>query len=69
MPRIFISAFEPYDGWSENSSWLALVEFTKRLGPNAKVTTRLYPVDFDIVAERLRKDLAADYDFAIHPRK
>jgi len=66
MPRIFISAFEPYGGWSENSSWLALVEFTKQLGPDAKVTTRLYPVDFDTVAERLRKDLVADYDFALH---
>ena len=66
MPRIFISAFEPYGGWSENSSWLALVEFTKELGPAAQVTTRLYPVDFDTVAERLRKDLAEDYDFAIH---
>lgn len=66
MPRIFISAFEPYGGWSENSSWLALVEFTKQLGPDAQVTTRLYPVDFDTVANRLRKDLASDYDFALH---
>jgi len=66
MPSIFISAFEPYGGWSENSSWLALVEFTKQLSPDSQVTTRLYPVDFDTVAERLRKDLAADYDFALH---
>ncbi|MDA1054115.1 MAG: pyroglutamyl-peptidase I [Planctomycetota bacterium] len=66
MPRILITAFEPYGGWSENSSWLALVEFTKQLIPNANITTRLYPVDFDTVADRLRKDLAADYDFALH---
>lgn len=66
MPRIFISAFEPYGGWNENSSWLALVEFTKQLGSDAQVTTRLYPVDFDTVADRLRKDLASDYDFALH---
>ena len=66
MPRIFITAFEPYGGWSENSSWLALIEFTKQLGPDTKVTTRLYPVDFDAVALRLRKDLADDYDFALH---
>jgi pyroglutamyl-peptidase len=66
MPRIFITAFEPYGGWSENSSWLALIEFTKQLGPDANVTTRLYPVDFDAVAQRLRKDLEGDYDVALH---
>jgi pyroglutamyl-peptidase len=66
MPRIFITAFEPYGGWSENSSWLALVEFTKQQVTNADITTRLYPVDFDAVAARLRKDLEADYDFALH---
>ncbi|MBC8355533.1 MAG: pyroglutamyl-peptidase I [Planctomycetes bacterium] len=65
-PRIFITAFEPYDGWSENSSWLALVEFTKQLSSNENITTRLYPVDFDTVAHRLRNDLEADYDFALH---
>ena len=66
MPRIFITAFEPYGGWSENSSWLALIEFTKQLGPDTSVTTRLYPVDFEEVAQRLRKDLASDYDIALH---
>jgi len=66
MPRIFITAFEPYGGWSDNSSWLALIEFTKQLGPDTNVTTRLYPVDFDAVAKRLRKDLESDYDYALH---
>ncbi|MEX0818247.1 MAG: pyroglutamyl-peptidase I [Pirellulaceae bacterium] len=66
MPRIFITAFDSYGGWSENSSWLALVEFTKQLSADANVTTRLYPVDFETVALRLRKDLEADYDFALH---
>ncbi len=66
MPRIFITAFEPYGGWSENSSWLALIEFTKQLGPDTSVTTRLYPVDFEEVAQRLRKDLESDYDIALH---
>lgn len=66
MPNILITAFESYGGWSENSSWLALVEFTKQLTPAANVTTRLYPVDFDSVAKLLRRDLEADYDFALH---
>jgi pyroglutamyl-peptidase len=66
MPRILITAFEPYDRWSENSSWLTLVEFTKDLEPRAKVTTRLYPVDYSLVRERLERDLAANYDYALH---
>ena len=36
------------------------------MGPDADVTTRLYPLDFDAVSQRLRKDLEADYDFALH---
>ncbi|HUG70145.1 MAG TPA: pyroglutamyl-peptidase I [Pirellulaceae bacterium] len=66
MPRVFITAFEPYGGWRENSSWLALVEFTKQLSADTRVTTRLYPVDFEAVEQRLRKDLEDDYDFALH---
>jgi pyroglutamyl-peptidase len=66
MPRILVTAFEPYDRWPENSSWLTLVEFTKQLDDLAKITTRLYPVDFEIVRQRLENDLAADYDCALH---
>ena len=66
MPRIFITAFEPYGGWEANSSWLALVEYAKDLAPSAKITTRLYPVDFSKVKERLQSDLAAGYDYALH---
>lgn len=66
MSRIFITAFEPYGNWSENASWLALIEFTKQLNPNLDITTRLYPVAFDDVAARLRRDLEADYDYALH---
>ncbi len=66
MPRIFITAFEPYGTWNENASWLALIEFTKQLSPEVDVTTRLYPVNFDDVASRLKKDLLANYDYALH---
>jgi pyroglutamyl-peptidase len=65
MPSILLTAFEPYDRWSENSSWLALVELTRQLSPGAKVTTRRYPVDFEQARQRLAEDLAADYDFAL----
>jgi pyroglutamyl-peptidase len=66
MPSIFVTAFEPYDRWTENSSWLTLVEFTKDLERAAQITTRLYPVDHEAVRTRLEKDLQANYDFALH---
>ncbi len=66
MASILITAFEPYDPWRENSSWQALVEFTKTMTPDQQVTTRLYPVNFGEVRRLLRKDLATNYDYALH---
>ncbi len=66
MPTVLITAFEPYDRWKTNSSWLALVQFTHDAIGEMAVTTRLYPVDFAQVKQKLAKDLAANYDFAIH---
>ncbi|MBP85799.1 MAG: pyrrolidone-carboxylate peptidase [Planctomycetaceae bacterium] len=66
MLRLLITAFEPYDCWKENASWLALVEFTKTMSSRADITTRLYPVDFAEVKTRLERDLRDEYDVAIH---
>jgi len=66
MSFVLITAFEPYDRWPENSSWLALVELTRNLPPESKVVTRRYPVDFEQARSRLFDDLAADYDFVLH---
>lgn len=66
MATVLITAFQPYDRWSENSSWLTLQELTKELAGSPRVTTRLYPVDFLQVRERLRSDLDANYEFALH---
>jgi pyroglutamyl-peptidase len=66
MPTVLITAFEPYDRWPENSSWLALVELTRGLPAGLKVVTRRYPVDFEAARSRLVDDLAASYDFALH---
>jgi pyroglutamyl-peptidase len=66
MPRVLITAFEPYDRWKLNASWLALVELTKELPEQPEVTTRLYPVDFAEVKKRLAADLEARYDVALH---
>ncbi|HKD36585.1 MAG TPA: pyroglutamyl-peptidase I [Pirellulales bacterium] len=66
MPSVLLTAFEPYDRWSSNASWLALVELTQELPKSPVITTRLYPVDFAAVKQRLTKDLTANYDYAIH---
>lgn len=66
MASVLITAFEPYDRWRANASWLALVELTQNLPREPAVTTRLYPVDFAAVKEKLADDLAANYDVALH---
>jgi len=66
MPTVLLTAFEPYDRWPENSSWLALVELTREMPSGCSVVTRRYPVDFELARLRLQEDLAADYDYALH---
>jgi pyroglutamyl-peptidase len=66
MTSVLVTAFEPYDRWQANASWLALVHLTQNLPSEPTITTRLYPVDFAAVKERLAGDMAANYDFALH---
>lgn len=72
MPRILLTAYGPYDDWSENASWLALQEVLRELpqedegDEHLEITTRLYPVDFDEVRARLESDLAGRFDIALH---
>ena len=66
MTRILLTAFEPYDPWTTNASWLALIEMTRELPTVAEVTTRLYPVDLDAMKEKLATDLKSKYDVAFH---
>lgn len=66
MPTVLVTAFEPYDRWTQNASWLALVELTRSLPSEPRLVTRRYPVDFQRARERLEKDLDGDFDFAIH---
>jgi pyroglutamyl-peptidase len=65
MATVLITAFEPYDRWEQNSSWLALLELTKDLPASQKIVTRRYPVDFAQARGKLLDDLAADYDYAL----
>lgn len=64
--KILVTAFEPYDQWRSNSSWDALTEFLREHGLPPGVTTRRYPVDFDLLNERLTKDLERGFDFVLH---
>lgn len=66
MTRVLITAFEPYDRWPENSSWLAMADLTQWYDGTAELTTRRYPVDLSKMSEHLRKDLQANYDLAVH---
>ena len=67
MTRVLVTAYEPYDRWPENASWLALVELTQALPSEPEVVTRRYPVDFDEVRTRLERDhQQVHFDFAIH---
>lgn len=66
MKTVLITAFEPYDRWSSNSSWEALVALTRELPTAPKVVTRRYPVDFEKTRAKLAEDLAANYDFTLH---
>src|ERR1700749_2502012 len=66
MTRVLVTAFEPYDRWKTNASWLALVHLTQDLPSEPAITTRLYPVDFAVVRRKLSEDLEGNYDYAIH---
>ncbi len=66
MSTVLITAFEPYERWQTNASWLALVHLTQSLPTAPQVTTRLLPVNFERVKSLLAEELAANYDYAIH---
>ena len=66
MPRVLLTAFEPYDRWKANASWLALVHLTQNLPDQPQITTRLYPVDFSEMKTRLESDLSEKFDYALH---
>lgn len=66
MTRILLTAFEPYDRWTSNSSWLALIELTRFYSGPAAITTRRYPVDLARMSEQLKRDLQQDFDYALH---
>jgi pyroglutamyl-peptidase len=65
MSRVLLTAFQPYETWSDNASWLSLIELTRDLPAQPLVTTRLYPVDYRAVFDRITEDVAGRYDYVI----
>jgi len=66
VTKVLLTAFEPYDRWPDNSSWMSLMELTHWYDGPVELVTRRYPVNLLKMSERLRADLQAGYDFAIH---
>jgi pyroglutamyl-peptidase len=66
MPRILLTAFEPYADWTENSSWLTVIELTRWFDSRGQLVTRRYPVNLSGISERLTEDLSGDFTYAIH---
>ncbi len=66
MTRVLLTAFEPYDRWTDNASWSALVDLTNWYDGPAELTTRRYPVELTGMSEKLREDLHQGFDLAIH---
>lgn len=65
MSRVLLTAFEPYDQWTTNASWLTLVELTREMPEEPTIITRRYPVDFQKMRERLEHDLTDQIDHVI----
>lgn len=66
MKKVLLTAFEPYEHWSENSSWLALCDLTRWYDGDLQLVTRRYPVDLQRMPDMLRKDLQGNFPLVIH---
>ncbi|HEY1065858.1 MAG TPA: hypothetical protein VGE52_07105 [Pirellulales bacterium] len=62
MPRLLLTAFEPYGPFPTNASLLCLAAMGEIRRPGWEIVQRIYPVDFEAVRTMLADDLAADYD-------
>ncbi len=64
--RVLLTAFEPYDDWTENSSWLTLMELLKDRPGSVELMTRRYPVELSSLQERLHQDLKQKPEVVLH---
>lgn len=64
--KILLTAFEPYEKWTDNSSWLTLVELLKNRPNCHELVTRRYPVDLSRLRDLLLNDLQQGFDAVLH---
>lgn len=62
MHRVLLTAYGPYDDWAVNASWLVLQEVVREIPTHIELVTRLYPVEFAQVRQRLSDDLGLGFD-------
>lgn len=66
MTRVLLTAFEPYDRWQDNASWLALMDLTHWYDGPIELVTRRYPVELGRMSDLMRADLQGEFDHALH---
>jgi pyroglutamyl-peptidase len=64
--RVLLTAFDSYDQWPTNSSWMALVEYLRTRQSSIELTTRRYPVELSAMQAKLNEDLQRGYDAVMH---
>ncbi len=64
--RVLLTAFEAYDSWQENSSWLALIELLRDRPADLELVTRRYPVNLAALQSKLQNDLQTEFDAVLH---
>lgn len=64
--KVLITAFAPFGTWHTNSSRLCLERLVPLLSPTCEVTTRIYPVEFDVARPLIEADLQQNFDLSIH---
>lgn len=66
MPRILVTAFEPFGKWKSNASEICLNRLREQYPFSADVEYRVYPVEFTHVRELLTQEMSTGYDLTIH---
>ena len=66
MPKLLLTAYEPFGNWKTNSSQLCLEQVLPLLDSKWVVTARIYPVEFELARPLLEADLQQGFDFTIH---
>ncbi|MDB5385112.1 MAG: Pyroglutamyl-peptidase [Planctomycetaceae bacterium] len=66
MPKLLLTAYEPFGAWKTNASQLCLERLLPLLDPGWQIVTRIYPVEFQTTRPLLEADLLQKFDFSVH---